>query len=321
MFKKVLAKFGKGASTVDLRFENRSYSAGETLHGEAWIQGGEVEQKMNSLTARLMMNVVTKQDSITREVATVPLKGAYTILPKEPKVISFSYDIPRDLPISRGGVSYYFDTHLDIESGVDRTDFDRLVIEAPKEVQNIFYALNRLRFQEKSTSGKLDEYGQEFSFFPRELFVNEVDEVEIRLAYEESGIRIWMEVDCRTRHGEMEVKREFFIEQDVLKESRQIANILKEYITEMVNDPHAYTQPFSYQTQQNYAHAHQSGQGRTPITGMVGGLAVGILGGMLLNELMDGLGVDEMVEEATEELGIVEEESFLGGFFGDSDDE
>jgi sporulation-control protein len=53
---------------------------------------------------------------------------------------------------------------------------------------------------------------------------------------------------------------------------------------------------------------------------MVGGLAVGILGGMLLNELMDGLGVDEMVEEATEGLGIGEKESFLEDFFGDSDD-
>lgn len=46
---------------------------------------------------------------------------------------------------------------------------------------------------------------------------------------------------------------------------------------------------------------------------MVGDLAIGILGGMLLNELMDGLVIDEMVEEATEELGIGEEESFLGG--------
>ncbi|MCI0768207.1 sporulation protein [Bacillus sp. TL12] len=321
MFKKILAKFGKGAATVDLRFENRSYSAGETLHGEVLIQGGEVEQKMNSLAARFMMSVVTKQGSVTREVATIPLDGAYTILPKEQKVIPFSYDIPRNLPVSRGGISYYFDTHLDIEGGVDRTDFDRLVVEAPKEVQNIFYAFNRLGFQEKSTSGKLDTYGQEFAFFPREEFVNDVDEVEIRFAYEDSGIHIWMEVDCRTRHGEMEAKREFFIEKNVLQEIREIANILKEYITEMVNNPYAYTQPFSYQTQQQYGLSQHSGSGRSPIAGMVGGLAVGILGGMLLNELMDELGVDEMVEEATEEIGINEEESFLGDFFGDSDDE
>ncbi|WJE55722.1 sporulation protein (plasmid) [Bacillus cereus] len=93
-------------------------------------------------------------------------------------------------------------------------------------MQNIFYAFNRLGFQEKSTSGKLDAYGQEFSFFPREVFVSEVDEVEIHFAYEESGIRVWMEIDCRTRYGEVEAKREFFIEQDVLQEVRKIADIL-----------------------------------------------------------------------------------------------
>ncbi|MDZ5608195.1 hypothetical protein U2I54_14120 [Bacillus pseudomycoides] len=32
MFKKLLAKFTKDAATVDLRFENRTYSAGEALH-------------------------------------------------------------------------------------------------------------------------------------------------------------------------------------------------------------------------------------------------------------------------------------------------
>ncbi|WP_274606355.1 hypothetical protein [Bacillus cereus] len=44
----------------------------------------------------------------------------------------------------------------------------------------------------------------------------------------------------------MEAKREFFIGKNVLQERREIANILKDYITEMVNNPHAYTQPFSY---------------------------------------------------------------------------
>lgn len=274
-------EFGKGAATVDLRFKKPYYSAGETLQGEAWIKGGQVEQKMNTLIAHFMMRVVTKQRFVTREIATIPLNGSYNILPEEPKVISFSYNIPRDLPVTRGGVSYYFDTHLDIEGCVDRKDFDRLIIEAPEEVQNVFYALNRLGFQEKSTSGILDTWGQEFSFFPRESFVNEVEEIEIRFAYEESGIYIWMEVDCRTRNVEMEARHEFFIEQDVLKENRKIANILKEYINEMVNDPNAYAQPFSYQTQQNYDHYHQNSNGRIPIAG--------IIGGMLLNELMDGL--------------------------------
>jgi hypothetical protein len=34
MFKQFIAKLGKGAATVNLRYENRAYYAGETLKGE-----------------------------------------------------------------------------------------------------------------------------------------------------------------------------------------------------------------------------------------------------------------------------------------------
>lgn len=38
------------------------------------------------------------------------------------------------------------------------------------------------------------------------------------------------------------------------------------------------------------------------IPGMVGGLAVGVLGTMLFTELMEGFDVEETFEEATEDL-------------------
>ena len=60
------------------------------------------------------------------------------------------------------------------------------------------------------------QYGQEFAFFPAQLFSGQVNEVEFRFAYEESGVCVWMEVDCRKRFHEIEEKREFFLEQSVL---------------------------------------------------------------------------------------------------------
>ena len=129
MFKKILASLGKGAATVDLQCGNRNYQAGESIQGEVVIQGGEVEQNINQLTVRLMMNVVLKQGSVSKEVAHIPLVNRDCIHPKERKVIPFHYVLPTNIPISRGTVSYYLDTHLDIEGGVDRKDVDRLVIE------------------------------------------------------------------------------------------------------------------------------------------------------------------------------------------------
>ncbi|MFX3624834.1 MAG: sporulation protein [Ectobacillus sp.] len=321
MFKKFLARFGKGAATVDLRFENRPYRAGDTVQGEVMIQGGEVEQQINHLAARLMMNVATRKGTIAREVAAIPLSGAYKILPKEQKIIPFTYIIPANLPVSRGMVSYHFDTHLDIEGGVDRTDVDRLVVELSKEAESVCNALVHLGFREKPTSGKVDHYGQEFAFFPTGMFMGQVNEVELRFAIENGGVRVWMEIDCRRGFHEIEAKREFFLNQSVLQDEQKTAELLQQYITEALVNPHAYAQPFSYVSHKS-GHHHGS-----PLASMVGGLAVGILGGMLLDEILDELGVDEMMEDAAEALGLDEEafgeaeESGFGDFFGGGDED
>lgn len=113
-----------------------------------------------------MMNVVLKQGSVSREVAHIPLINRDRIHPKESKVIPFHYVLPTNIPISSGTVSYYLDTHLDIEGGVDRKDVDRLGIQSQKSIQSIFNAMAQLGFREAADSGKLDQYGQEFAFFP-----------------------------------------------------------------------------------------------------------------------------------------------------------
>ncbi|TKH05776.1 hypothetical protein FC682_07605 [Peribacillus simplex] len=299
MFKKILASLGKGAATVDLQYDNRNYQAGDSIQGEVVIQGGEVEQKINQLTVRLMMNVVLKQGSVSKEVAHIPLVNRDCIHPKERKVIPFHYVLPTNIPISRGTVSYYLDTHLDIEGGVDRKDVDRLVIQSQKSISSIFNAMAQLGFRETANSGKLDQYGQEFAFFSTSQFMGQVNEVEMRFANEESGIRVWMEVDCKSGYKEIEAKREFYLSKNVLEHEADLHKLLGKYITEAIDQPYAFTQPFSYSTNHHHGRASQLGNA---IPGMVGGLAVGVLGSMLFTEMMDGFDVGEMFEEATEDL-------------------
>lgn len=311
MFKKFLARFGKGAAKVDLRFENRTYVAGDIVNGEVHIQGGEVEQKMNHLSVHLMMSVKAKEGTAAREVTSIPLLGAGVVSPKEIKVIPFTYTIPVNLPVSRYKVSYYFDTQLDIEGGVDRTDIDHLIVDVPEGVQSIFQALGSLGFREKANSGELDKYGQEFAFFPAELFSKQVNEVELRFACEEEGVRVWMEVDCRRGDEEIEVKREFFLENIVLQDEEELVGTLKRYITEAVEKPYMYPQPFSY-----ISHAGHHGSSGHSSSGMIGGLAVGILGTVLLSEMLD---IDEMFEDVAEALGFEEEDSAEEGDGGSFD--
>ncbi|MCO0598520.1 sporulation protein [Peribacillus butanolivorans] len=53
-------------------------------------------------------------------------------------------------------------------------------------------------------SGRLDQYGQEFAFSPTQQFMGQINEVEMRFANEETGIRVWMEVDCKSGYKEIE---------------------------------------------------------------------------------------------------------------------
>ncbi|MCP8968413.1 sporulation protein [Ectobacillus ponti] len=301
MLKKFLARFGKGAATVDLRFENRPYAADETVRGQVVIQGGEVEQRINHLAVRLMMSLGTKQGTVTREVQVIPLSGAFSILPQEQKTIPFTYTVPADLPVSRGTVSYYFDTHLDIEGGVDRTDVDRLVVEVPEEIRPVFAALGHLGFHEKPTSGKVDRYGQEFAFVPTTAFAGRVEEIELRFARDGHDVFVWMEVDCRHGYHEVEAQREFKLESGVLQSEAETARVLEQYIGEAVERPHAYAQPLSYKSH----HTHS----------LLGGLAAGIMGAVLLDEVLDVLDVLD-VDDAFEGG----EDGGFGDFFGGDDD-
>ncbi|MFJ8246350.1 sporulation protein [Peribacillus asahii] len=307
MFKKILASLGKGAATVDLQFNHQQYQAGESIQGEVVIQGGEVEQKINQLAVRLMMNVSLKQGNVSKEIAYIPLMSRDRIQPKEQKVIPFHYALPTDIPVSRGTVSYHFDTHLDIEGGVDRKDVDHLIVQPQGALQAIFNAMGRLGFREKADSGKIDQYGQEFAFFPTQAFLGQVSEVEMRFAAKQSGISIWMEVDCKNGYKEVEAKRELHLDWTILENEAELEKVLGQYIAEAVEQPYVYTQPFSYEANRHHGIS-------SALPGMIGGLAVGVLGGMLVAEVMDEF-VEEMFEEEAEEF----EEAF--DFFGGDDGE
>lgn len=296
MFKKILASFGKGAATVDLKFDDRPYQAGETIKGEVIIEGGQVEQKINDLTIRLIMNVFLKKRNISKKIALIPLIHREGIKAKEQKVIPFEFVIPKNIPVSRESVSFFFDTHLKIESGVDRKDIDQLIIQPQKSVQVIFQVMCELGFRESAASGTLDRFGQEFSFFPTYEFIEQVKQVKIRFANEQSGIRIWMEVDC---NNGMEAKRECKLDWNTLEHEMNVKKQLRKHISEVVERPHAYTQPFSYTT-----HHHQGSVSHldNAIPGMIGGLAVGVLGTVLLADMMEELDLED------------EDDVFVGGF-------
>ncbi|MDQ0221353.1 hypothetical protein ELQ35_15695 [Peribacillus cavernae] len=137
----------------------------------------------------------------------------------------------------------------------------------------------------------------------------------MRFANEVSGIRTWMEVDCRQVFQEIEAKTEFLIPNEILDNEEKLVGFFNERISEVVENPEVFRQPFSYQS-------HYTGSKPHCIGGMVGGLAAGILGGMLLSEIMDGFDLDGFAEGAADTIGMDEDllDMNEGGDFGDFGD-
>ncbi|MED0661282.1 sporulation protein [Bacillus smithii] len=292
MFKKILASFGKGSATVDLRLYTNSYQVGENVQGDVVIFGGEVDQKIRSIDVGLFMEIRNEHGMAKHHIATVPASGPFIIHAHEEKYIPFHYQLPFTLPVSCPTVSFYFDTYLDIEGGADKKDVDYVEIRPIPPIMNVFEALERLGFRQTSTSGKLDRFGQEFSFFPMSHFAQDIHEIEMRLALEEQGIRVWMEVEVRQGYHEVEVKREFFLTQEVLNDMSALVNVLERYIVEAIQQPGFYHQPHSYHTYSYEPYdydEHPFRQHGNSAAGMIGGFVAGALGGMLLDEVMEDL--------------------------------
>lgn len=315
LFKNFMAKLGKGAAQVDLVLEEQAYRPGDEIRGEVVIQGGNVEQQINRIHVELVMTVQVKEKSFSHVVHTYPLSDSFTIAEGERKSIPFSCLLPKDLPLSGNKVAYAFHTHLDIAAGVDKNDHDPIQVLPPERLQQILDAFASLGLREKYDSRSFNGYAQEFELFPTDFLQDRVEEVEFVAVIEDAGIRLLLEVDRLTPMGEQEIRRELYLENDTLEDVSSLTNTLRQYLEEMVENPHAFTQFGS--------HAYGDGQHKhsflSKYGGAIGGFAAGVIGGLVLAELMDG--VTDTMEEALD-LPDVEEmgEGMLDDFFGDGED-
>jgi sporulation-control protein len=314
MLKKLLSKLGVGAAKVDLVLHHPHVRLGEKLEGEFFIEGGTVEQRIRKLEVELQLIVQANEKAYRRTVAVIPVSPSFTIQPGERKVLPFSYVLPLHLPITRPSVHYTFVTRLDIADGVDAFDKDAIRILPPLSLEKLFHALEKLGFREKPSSGKITAYGQEFAFFPTEVFKGTVQEVEFSAFIEENGIRLFLEVDVWNGFGgfhEKEIKREIFLSNEEIEDVEGTSEKLRTTIEEMIEQPHSYAGT-SYVPHASYPHvSHHHGHG---MAGAIGGFAAGMLAGMVAEELLE-----DVVEEALDDhdLGDMLD---VGDWFDGGDD-
>lgn len=279
MFKKMLAKLGKGSAQIDLVLDQDAYALGDEMNGQIHIQGGSVPQKINKIEVDLNMSLYVGEKVFTQLIHRFEIPESFDILPSEEKSYPFHFQIPYNLLISGNAVSYYFITHLDIDSGKDSSDRDHLMIHPHTRMENIFTALNQLGFIETKSSRNYDGYFQEFELIPTQLFKNEVEEIELNLITKDDGILLLLEVDCYSLLGERETSREIWLDHELLDDVDALAEHLRQNIEEIIQDPaHYHGEKKRFQKQYYLA------------AGAVGGIAVGLVAAEFFEDVIDEVG-------------------------------
>ncbi|WP_126425359.1 sporulation protein [Brevibacillus marinus] len=288
MLKKLMAKFGVGAATVDLRLDREQWRLGETMTGVIRIEGGEVEQRIHDLQVVLMMRAQVKGNYLTRPVQAIPVLSKFVVKPKPfVQEVPFQFTLPHDLAMSSHAVQYYLHTRLDVEQALDPTDQDFVALLPPLHIERVFTALERLDLRQKPGSGKLTAYGQEFSFVPARPLGIPLKELEVIFYDAPDQLHLLVELDLATGFLGREVERraEIAVPHDLLAAGKEaeLARYLREKIESYVHHPQTIPYfPLAGYGRKGYSGPHHS------MSGLMGGMAAGLLGGILLSEMMDG---------------------------------
>lgn len=322
MLKKLLSKLGIGSAKINLVLHHPHVRVGEKIEGEFFIEGGMAKQHVRKLDVELQLIVHANGQEHRQTVAVIPVAPSFTIQPGERKVWPFSYTLPLHLPVTRYGVEYVFVTRLDIADGVDALDQDPIRVLPPVPLEKLFYALDKLGFREKPTSGKITTHGQQFAFFPTGAFRGVIEEIECLVFFEEQGIRLQLEVDVLNGilgFGERELKQDVFFSYDEVNDVEGLAQKWHMLLQEMVQQPQMYAHS-SYISHQphvphdpGYYHTYPSRHHGHGMMGAIGGFAAGMLAGMVAEEL-----IEDVVEDAFDAGDRVED--MVGDWFDGDDD-
>ncbi|MGE5702977.1 MAG: sporulation protein [Clostridia bacterium] len=325
MFKKIMAKFGIGAASVDLRLDRDGFRLGEEVTGTIHIEGGAVEQSISQLSVLLVLKAQVKGQSVSRTVATIPVLKSFTVGPKPfVQEVPFRYLLPHDLAISSPSIGYHLQTVLDVELAVDPTDLDRIEVLPSVPVHRTLQALERLDLRHKPDSGKLTRCGQEFAFFPGRPFSQNLRELEVIFYEGSEGLRLLIELDVMQgtlfRH-ERETKAEILIPNELLADDsvEKLSQFLHEKIEFFLNNPQAIPYvPFSrYGGPGSY---YSGGHGSHAMGSLMGAMAVGLIGSVLLSEIV--YRADELAEDSLigDDEGIFTDDDDDSGDYDSGDD-
>lgn len=212
-FNKVLASIGVGAATVDTKLAQSTYAAGEIVSGNVEVTGGNVAQQIDTIYLTVNTTYIREVDdnkyTDTAVIEKVKVTDPFTIEPNEKKVIPFSFELPRETPMTIGKTRVWIHTGLDIKSAIDPTDKDFIDVKPSQLATHVLTAIDELGFRLREAECKQASsylrgrhpFIQEFEFVPSSgPYRGHLDELEVSfLSQSEQSAELLIQVDRKAK--------------------------------------------------------------------------------------------------------------------------
>jgi sporulation-control protein len=235
MFKKMMAKLGKGSAQVDLVLFQAEVPLGGQVKGELVLKGGTVEQVINKVEVELYFELKTKDNkTITHLIAVIPYQASFLIQPGQQRVVPFELPIPEDLLVTSPSASYYLTTHLDIQGGIDSSDRDEITVTPSFDLMQALLAFEQLGFQEHSSSRLFNGVTQEFIFSPTTFLLGKLERMSFIVALDPDQIRLLLTLHIHSFFGMNEKHHEIILPLSLLEDLGKCKSYLQHTLFELV---------------------------------------------------------------------------------------
>ncbi|NYI03351.1 sporulation protein [Allostreptomyces psammosilenae] len=215
-FKKLLASLGSGGASVDTVLANPNVYPGGVLEGEVRLEGGTVDQEIESLSLALqaLVEVETEEGEYRENVEfhTEVVAGSTTVAAGARHTVPFSLQVPWETPITSvfgqtlTGMQLGVKTTLAIARAVDSGDVDPVAVHALPSQQAVLDGFSRLGFGFRSadcerghirgTQQRLPFY-QEIEFGVPERWRRALNQVEVSFVAGPGELEVVLEMDKR----------------------------------------------------------------------------------------------------------------------------
>lgn len=210
MFNRLFASIGIGSAKIDTLLEKNRYMPGEIVKGIVKVKGGNVEQRIETITLSVMTEYIreTNDHKVKNhsEIVRYRVSDPFSLSADELREVPFLFQLPYKTPVTVGQTPVWVKTGLDISGGVDSGDNDRIEIGLTPGMETIFNAMKVLGFMFRkaeceyaSRLGGNLPFVQEFEFVPTTQFRGHLDEVEVMFFPAENELEIVLQIDRKAR--------------------------------------------------------------------------------------------------------------------------